>query len=202
MQGRSGVTADTPSRLIFDAGEAYFNLDLTALEATGLDGALTDAIKVGATRGGSTFNPNRSIRQMEADGLLGPTRGMHRRESVAPVLTINFLEMTVENLLKAFAGATAENVGTTPDDYALITGGPILDTSYIDNVALLATYTGTPGKPVLIVVENALALNAPDFTTADQDEVVLAVPFAGTFSPSDYTAEPWRIYHPTAIVTP
>lgn len=197
-QGRSGISADTPDRLILDAGEAYFNIDISALESTDIASALSAGTKLGATRGGSTFNANRSLRDIPADGKLGPVKGMIRRQNVAPVLTINLLEMTPENLTKAIAGATGADTGATTDDMQKISGGEIASASYIDNVALVATYSGTD-NPVIIVVLNAIVMEAPEIGTVDEDETVLSAPFAGTFDPATPGTEPWNIYHPTTV---
>jgi len=197
-QGRTGLSATTPDALILDAGELYFNIDVSALEATDLASALTAGTAVGGTRGGSTFNPGRTLRDIPADGKLGPTKGLIRRQNVAPVLTVNMLEMTPDNLIKAIAGAAGADTGATTDDYQKITGGPIESGDYITNVALLATYSGTT-NPVIILVENAIVMEAPEIGTVDEDEVVMSVAFAGTFDPANPTTEPWAIYHPTTI---
>ena len=190
-QGRSGINADTPSRLVFDAGELFLNINLTALEATGVADAIEHAIPLGATRGGSTFNPNRTLRNMEVDGALGPVRGMVRRESVEPTLSAILLEMSEDNLLEAFAGS----VSTTAGEFEKITGGPILDATYRDNVALLATYSGDD-EPVIFVLQNVLVTETAEINLEDQNEPVLDVTFAGHFDPDDIEEEPWIIYHP------
>lgn len=197
-QGRTGLSADTPDRLILDAGEAYFNIDTSALESTDISSALSAGTSIGATRGGSTFALGRTLRQVPVDGVLGPVNDLLRRQEVAPVLTINFLEMTPENLTKAIAGASGADTGASTDDMQKITGGEVDASSFLSNVALLATYSGTT-NPVIIVVQNAIVMQSPDFTTNDQDEVVLSTPFAGTFDGGSPDVEPWAIYHPTTI---
>lgn len=198
MKGIAGVTADTAKHLVFDAGVVYFNIDVEALEDAVTEDpvttALATAVKVGATRGGSTFNAGRTLREIEADGLLGPVKGLVRREEVRPLLTVNMLEMSKGNLVKAIAGATEAVAGK----FTKITGGPITDTSYIDNIALLAAYSGS-SKPVIVVIFNAMVHDSFDLSFADKDEPVGAVPFVAHFDPAD--GEPdedkvWRIYHP------
>lgn len=201
MKEQTGVTAQTVNRLIRDAGIVYFNLDLTALEGTGLEASKTGATLLGATRGGNSFNPGRTMRQMEADGLLGPTKGFVRRESVAPVLTVNPVEITSGVVIKALAGATGVDTAGTTDQFQKITGGEVADGSYISNVALI-TYrhnAGTLEPGVIFVVENALALEAPDFGTSEDDEMVLSLGFAAHFDPASPGVEPWRIYHQDTI---
>ncbi len=196
-QGLSGLTDDTFRSLILDAGACYFNVDLTALAAggdleTAVQNAIANAIPIGATRGGAVFNAGRELRQVEADGQLGPTKGLMRRTAVAPVLTVNLLEQTIDNLRRQFPGA----VVTTAGAFELITGGPITAGTYVDNVVLITTY-GEEGKFIVLVVENALVLESPDFTTEDKSEVGTEVGFAGCFSGVG-AAEPWRVYVPPA----
>lgn len=205
MQGLSGVSADTAKHLVFDAGVVYMNIDVEALEddvaPDPVSTAIATAIKMGATRGGSTFNVGRTLREIEVDGRLGPTKGLIRRQEVKPILTVNMLEMTKANLAKVIAGA----VQTTAGKFIKITGGPIVDDSYIDNIALLATYSGST-KPVIVVIFNAMVHDSFDFAFADENEPVGAVPFLAHFDPAD--GEPsedklWRIYHPGEdVVTP
>lgn len=198
-QGRSGLNANTSDRMILDAGEAYFNIDISALEATDIATALAAGTSLGATRGGSTFNPGRSLRDIPADGKLGLVKGLIRRQSVMPVLNVNFIEITPENLTKAIAGATSADTGATTDDMQKISGGEINAAAYLTNVALLATYSGTT-NPVMIVVLNPIVMETPEIATVDEDEVVVSAGFTGTFDPASPTTEPWNIYHPTTIV--
>jgi len=196
-QGLHGLTDDTFRSLILDAGAVYFNIDLEALEAaTSMDEAIADAIEnaipIGATRGGATFNAGRELREIEADGQLGPTKGLLRRTTVRPTLAVTLLEQTIENLQRQFPGAVVEEAGA----FEKITGGPITSSTYVDNVALITTY-GAEGSFIVLVVENALVLESPDFATEDKDEVATDVTFVGTFAGVG-AAEPWRVYVPPA----
>ena len=194
-QGRSGVTPDSAGRLVFDAGEAYINLDLTALETTGITGAITGAIKLGATRDGSTFDPGRSLREIPIDGQLGPTKGFVRRENVRPTLTVNLVEISRANLARAIAGL----IETAAGDYQKITGGEITAATYLDNVGLVTTYAGED-EPILLVITNALAHEAPTFNLQNRNELVLPVTFIGHIDPDEPYVEPWMIYHPDTTV--
>lgn len=194
-QGRSGISSTTPDYLALDAGEVYFGIDETALvDASASDpvgDALASAIAVGATRGGSVFDSGRTIRDIEMDGKLGPTKGLRRRQSVSPVLTIRFAEITIGNLVKAIAGASSAAAGS----FEKITGGEIGDSSYIDNIALLAT-TREATDPIVLVLQNVLVVDPVSLSTADEDEMVVEAAFAAHFDPATPTTEPWAVYHP------
>lgn len=195
-QGLSGLSDQTFESLILDAGAAYFNIDLTALENAGSDmetaieNAIANAIPLGATRGGASFTTGRELREVEADGQLGPTKGLMRRTAVRPALTVNLLEQTIDNLKRQFPGAVVSEAGA----FAKITGGPITGDTYVDNVALITTY-GEEGKFIVLVVENALVLESPEFATEDKSEVATEVTFVGCFSGVG-AAEPWKVYVP------
>lgn len=195
-QGRSGISATTAANMVLDAGEVWLNIDVTALEGAGTDPwalatAGTTPIKLGGTRGGNTFNPNRVIRQMPVDGAVGPIKGFNRRQSSAPVLTVNLLEITEANLEKAIAGANSVVAGS----FDKITGGEIEDADYITNVAFATTLKGSD-NPIVIVIQNALVMEAPEFSAVDEDETVLTVSFTGHVTAALPNTEVFAIYHP------
>lgn len=93
MKVRSGVTSKTPENVFIDAGAVYFNY------------GLADERLLGATRGGNEFNTNRVSKNIEADGIKGAVKGMKRITEVNPQITVNMLELSIDNLVKAIAGA-------------------------------------------------------------------------------------------------
>lgn len=203
MQGRTGVNVNTPGSMILDAGEIWLNIDEDAMvAAVPATDAWTDAIagveavKLGATRGGNAFNLGRTLRQMPVDGVLGTPKGFVRRQTSQPTITTNLLEMTVANFRNAIAGAVEEVAG----EFTKITGGPILEASYLLNVALATTYTGNPDLPIVVVIRNALVYEAPAFSYGDEDEAVIPVTFTGHLNVASPYEEPWAIYHPGPVI--
>jgi len=117
MTQQSGISVDTPKRILVDAGAVYLNYGLPSER------------KLGATRGGNEFNLNRETRNIEIDGLKGAVKGLKRIIVVNPQITANLIELTVDNLLKAIAGASS-NVAPTTDVMAEYMG---VGTSDIDD---------------------------------------------------------------------
>jgi len=105
MTVRSGITAKTPESIFIDAGAVYRNY------------GLVNEKLLGATRGGNEFNLNRVVKNIEADGLKGPVRGMKRVTEVGPQITANLLELTVANLVAAIAGATQGDFEDIESEY-------------------------------------------------------------------------------------
>jgi hypothetical protein len=196
-QGLSGVGTNTNKHFLLDAGVAYANIDITALETAGTNAfanaiAATGAISLGATRGGSSFNPGRTLREIPVDGSIGPIKGFIRRQESRPALTLNLIEMTLGNLQRAIAGSATSTTGS----FSRIVGGAIADTSYLNNVAIATTLTGSAGLPLVIVVRNPIVMEAPEVSFADEDETVIAVTFTGTVLSSAPNTEVFAIYHP------
>lgn len=196
-QGLSGVSTTTNKHFLLDAGVAYANIDLTALEGVSSDPwgdaiAASGAISLGAFRGGATFSPGRTLRTMPVDGAIGNLKGFVRRQNSVPTVTVNLVEITVQNLQNALAGSTA----TTVNDFTKIVGGPILDANYFSNIALATTFTGAATEPLVLVIKNALVVEPPDIALTDEDETVIAVTFAGHIDPANPNTEVWTIYHP------
>ncbi len=183
--------------MVLDAGEVWFNIDITALENGSASDPWADATaasgatKLGGTRGGNSFNPNRTIRQMPVDGAIGPVKGFNRRQNSAPVLTVNLLEITPENLERAIAGGNVATAGV----FDKLTGGEIEDTDYIGNVAFATTLKGSD-DPIVVVVQNALVMEAPEFSAEDENETVLTVAFTGHVTAAAPNTEVFAIYHP------
>lgn len=195
MREITGVSPTTVNHMIRDAGKVYFNMTLADLRSAATISAVKTAIatgtELGATRGGSSFALGRTFRNMEADGLLGPTKNLRRLERVEPVLTVNPVEITADNIVKAIAGgAGADTAGGALQE---ITGGEAAATDYIGNVVLL-THHRSADEPVLFVLTDCLAVNAPDFGTTDNDEMVLSLEFAAHFDPASAGVEPWSIF--------
>ncbi len=99
MTVKTGISSDTPDRIIIDAGAVYLNY------------GLGNQRLLGATRGGNEFNLNRVTKNIEADGLKGAVRGMKRITEVNPQITANLLELSVDNLIAAIGGANQSDRG-------------------------------------------------------------------------------------------
>lgn len=100
MTVKSGLSDKTPDRIFVDAGAVYLNYGLPSERL------------LGATRGGNELNLNREIRDIEVDGVRGSVKGLRRRTVCRPQITCNLIELSLDNLLKAIAGANQD-----PEDF-------------------------------------------------------------------------------------
>lgn len=107
MGVRSGISSKTPERILIDAGAVY------------LDYGLGTQRLLGATRGGNEFNLNRVARNIEIDGPKGPVKGLERVTEVGPQITANLIELSIENLIAAIAGANQSDRGYIEAEHIL-----------------------------------------------------------------------------------
>jgi hypothetical protein len=177
-----GVSANTPDRLVIDAGAVYYGWTSVASPGTLL----------GATKGGNVFELTRTLRSIEPDGAKGPVKGLRRLETVGAKLTVNLLEITEANLLKAIPGSAASS--------HVITGAEVDDDDYIDKIALVGTVTGFTGTsaPIVIELHNVLIDNVFTLNMNPKDEAVLQVVFTAHYANTDLDTEPWEIEYPSA----
>lgn len=128
MTIKSGLNVDTPDRIFVDAGAVYLNYGLPSERL------------LGATRGGNEFNLNREIRDIEVDGVRGSVKGLRRRTVCRPQITCNLIELSLDNLLKAIAGANSAATKATAvvDAEYLGVGSAAIDEFTTDNQPVVA----------------------------------------------------------------
>jgi len=183
------VTKETLQSLILDAGVVYLNY-----------GDTTNERILGATEGGNTFTVEREIREIPFDGMKGKTKGARRIIREDAKLTVNLKELTAENIATALAGATISEIPDKEDYQEIRSTGFLQDSDYIDNVALVATISGST-KPVVIILENVLSDGNFEIGATDKEEAVIAVEFSAHYDPDDLEADgavkvPYTIHYP------
>lgn len=162
--------------------------------------------KLGATRGGATLTVEQELRQMEIDGVRFAAMGTERLSTGNATLAINLLEMSMENLLIMFPGATFETVdlgatgGTTHN--RIFRDRNITLGDYIPNITVIGEVLGKTQRQVLMV-RNVIQVENFEAATAQDDEVVAAGTFRGHIDLADLdatgqTEEPWSVYTPVA----
>ena len=177
---KSGITKETVENQVIGAGAVYVNYGETGER------------KLGATRGGNTFVVEQEVRDVEVDGAKGKVKGMRRIITVIPRLTVNLLEMSADNIVKALPGS--EKTDDTDHDEITRDRNIELD-DYIDNIAIVATVSGTD-EPIIVKIDNALADNNFEMSFNNNDEVVTEIQFTGHFDYDDLDTEPWEIRYP------
>jgi hypothetical protein len=190
----TGVSTTTPFNIVVDAGVVYLNY-----------GVATDERMLGATRGGATFTVTQEFRSVEVDGVPGPIIGLTRIINLEVEIVARMLELSPENLLIAFPGATQEDYIPTPPGTGTAThqsirrARNIQASDFLANVAIVGTVQGK-ADPIVCIIYNAMVSDNVELSTADDDESVLELHFHGHFDVSDLDNEPWEIRYPTVDI--
>ena len=177
---KHGVSSNTPERYVFGAGVVY----------TGYTSVASPGTLLGASKGGAVLEINRTIRDIRPDGAKGPVKGFRRIEEVEVTLTVELLEITEANLLKALAGSSATS--------HVITGAEIDDADFAD-IGFVVDHSGftMTSAPLAVKLSNCIVDGPVVFGTKNNEEMVMSIKFRAHFADSDLDTEPWEITYPS-----
>jgi len=183
----TGFNANTPKNLLLDAGAVYKNFDKETFTGT----------LIGATQGGNAFSAVPTMRNVPVDGVKSEyVKGLAVIDAWVVSLTTNMLEVTKDTITIAL-GAVEET--SHDDDYDSLRGKNYIgENDYLDNVAFVGKISGS-GKPVIIIVENALNHEGLQLTTADASEGILPVTLFGHMPSDDLDNPPFEILYPKGV---
>lgn len=186
----SGFTAQTPEKLLLDAGAFVKNYvageSFKEIKATGRI--------IGATQGGGEFSAKPNVRQVPVDGVMGRAKGLELIDGWEAYIKATILEITPETLALSLGAAVLEDV--EGGEYQRIKArDDIKDTDYIENIAWIGNLSGSQ-KPVVLIVKNPLALDGITLTPQDKNEAKLPVTMYGHYAEDDLETPPFEILYP------
>lgn len=149
------------------------------------------------TRGGSSFKVERTIRDIEYDGMKGKTMGMRTVDDENATLTTKTLDLSLDNLARALPGCTIIKVDEVTTKISSKTG-LIEDEHYLANITCFCkTLGGTYRK---ITIYNAMADNGLEISAVQKAEGELELAFAAHYNPEDLEEEIYDIENIDKIV--
>lgn len=186
----SAFSKGTAKNMQLDAGILVRNLE----DILNFDGSLTEANKLGATAGGSTFSATPELRNI-FDGIDG-AKGNYKDGNVIDnweiTLTATVKEMTAKNLQLAMASADIKE----EENFSVLTPRMNVSSSdYIDNVCWLGTMNGSD-KPMIIELKNVMNTNGISFTAEDKGSGSVEIELKAHFDLSKPNEVPFNIYFP------
>lgn len=191
VEGRNGITADTPKRILFGAGTIH----------KGLKYSSTWNFKeslVGATNGGSKLSIVPELYDVPLDGANVAVKGLKAKTGETATMEVNFAELT-EELIKA---ATLGKAGTATDaTYNLIESkADIAVGDYWENVAFVGKTL--EGKNIIAIMENALITSGLETEGKNKESAVGTYTFTchAAADADSFDTLPWKIYYPKATV--
>jgi hypothetical protein len=180
--GALNVTTEQIENIMLDTGVTYINY-----------GVAGERI-LAPTRGGNTFTVEQDVRIIERDGAMGKEKGLRRVIREDAMLTVRIMDMSIQNIKLALAGAIVDGskIINTQE-------GVIAETEYLDNVTWIGT--DMEGKTKVITLYNAMADNGLAANFVDKDEAVVEIQFAGHRDPTDKTAPLYEIEEVAVVGT-
>ncbi len=180
MTVQHGISTNTAGRIALGPGKVYIGA--------------SKAVALGATKGGSVLEINRTFRDIRPDGALGKVKGFRYLENTEYTLTVRLLELTEDIIYYALAGSTLAA--------HIISGGDINDAViasnvYISEVTLDIEIKGDTSSSdaslcsiVLknCIVEGPFTINAPE-----SGEIVTELKFTAHYLSTTPTTEPFTV---------
>ena len=191
VEGRNGITADTPKRILFGAGTIHKGLKYSS--TWNFEESL-----VGATNGGSKLSIVPELYDVPLDGANVAVKGMKVKTGEIATMEVNFAELTEDIIKAATIGKTGTAVDTT---YNLIESkADIAVGDYWENVAFVGRTL--EGKNIIAILENALITSGMETEGKNKESAVGTYTFAchAAADADSFDTLPWKIYYPKATV--
>ena len=186
-----GITANTPSNLLFSAGAIYKNL--TYDSQTGWTGTV-----LGATNGGIKFSITPEYVDAELDGASVSVKGAKIKVSETATLESNMTEFS--------EGVIKDSLHLVEDVSASITGykkyiskRSISNSDYLTNVAYVGALVS--GEQIIVILPNAICTSALEVQGQNKTQATYTITFecTATFEQNDLEHLPYEIYYPQAV---
>ena len=167
------ITANTPTRMLLDAGDAYIN---------GTD--------IGATKPtGNSFAVEQEIYFPELAGAKGGLSGTGKIIKESATLTLTIPEITLANLITAIPTLASSSDATS--EYTTLPDIGYVGTTPHVTVEWKGHNTNT--KDVHIILYNAIAEGGLSLNLDDTGETVYEVTFRSYYTASAPTQRTWKI---------
>lgn len=190
---KHGITTETIENMILGAGVIYKNLKYESA-SKGWTGT-----PIGATSGGIKFNYEAKWLEIEVDGATVAVKGI-TKQKVGETATLEgqMTEITEDILVTALHLQKSTSEDTNYVKY--VSKENITEADYLDNVAYVGTLSN--GKNVIIILPNALCIEAFELETKNATQTTFAVKFECTadLEKDNLNKLDLEIYYPTSVV--
>jgi hypothetical protein len=156
MSIKSGITAGTPSKILFGAGVYFHGVEYNELVAPSEE-AVKAAI-IGATQEGGTLTITPEFFMPELDGATVAVMELQQKVSETAQMDISYVEMTADMMSKMAIGKVSE---TTDKEYDVVTSDVLKKNHFYNGFGYYGEFLD--GRPMIILFKNALCTSG--FTT-------------------------------------
>lgn len=188
VEGKHGLTANTPGNIAFGAGTIHRGLKYTTGSGWNFAASL-----VGATSGGSKFSIIPEIYRPTIDGVPGNVKGLAKKVDEKATMEVNFAELTPDLIKAAVFAAIGTSEDTTYDLYE--PKADIDDDDYWENIAFVGKTLD--GRNIIAIIDNALCTNGLTNEYKNKEQMVGNYTFECHYDPATSLDKmPWHIYYP------
>ena len=185
--GNTGVSATTPSNILFGAGTYHKDLKFTSGQ--------WDGTSVGATSGGGKLAIKGELVPIELDGALVKVEGLDIKQGGTASMEVNFAELSIDTLKMGtmFEAGESDTAGFTMlQDKAHITKG-----DYLENFGFVGK-TADGSKSIIVIFERALCTSGLEIEPKGKENAVVKLTLEACAPiDGDLGKLPVKIYYPT-----
>lgn len=190
---KHGITTETVKNLLLNAGVIYKNLKYVSNKWEGTP--------LGATSGGIKFNWTRDWLDIEVDGATVLVKGVSKQK----VGESAFIEGKMTELTEGIIVDALQLVEDTSEDTNFkkyVSKENIDESDYLENIAYIGTLSS--GKEIIIILPNAICLEAFEVEGQNATQTTFAVKFESTASMENESLNKLdvAIYYPKPTTTP
>lgn len=162
MSIKTGITAGTPSKILFGAGVYFQGVEYSETVAP-TEEAIRAAV-IGATQEGGTLNITPEFFAPELDGATVSVMELQNKVGEVAQMDISYAELTADLMSRMVIG----NVGESTDkNYDVITSSSVLKAGHFYNgFGFYGEFLD--GRPIIILFKNALCTSG--FTTDSKNK--------------------------------
>ena len=191
IEGRNGITANTPKNILFGAGTIHKNLKYSSTWN------FTETI-VGATNGGSKLSIIPELYDVPVDGANVAVKGLKVKTGETATMEVNFTELSKDIIKAAVLGA--DGTGDDGTMEVIVPKADIVEGDYWENVAFVGKTL--EGKPIIAILENALVTSGFETEGKNKESATGTYTFTchADGAANSFDVLPWKIYYPIATV--
>jgi len=167
----SGITAGTPSRILFGAGVYFKGVEYSETVAPTAE-AIQAAI-MGATQEGGTLTITPEFFAPELDGATVAIRELQRKVGETAQMEVSFAELTAEAMAQTAIGKITES---TDGNYDVVTSSELRAGHFLEGFGYYGKFMD--GRPMIILFKQALCTSG---ATTDAKNKTNSL-FKGTFA--------------------
>ena len=159
MSIKTGITAGTPSKILFGAGVYFHGVEYSELVAP-TEEAIKAAI-IGATQEGGTLTITPEFFAPELDGATVSVMELQQKVGETAQMDISFAELTADLMSKMAIGNVTE-----ASDYDVVTSSVLKKDHFYKGFGFYGEFLD--GRPIIILFKNALCTSG--FTTDSKNK--------------------------------